>query len=74
MQAPLQPVKLEPAAGVAVSVTVVPLAKSVAQVAPQAMPAGELATEPFPVPALATVSVRTSERERRGDGLRGAHR
>jgi hypothetical protein len=54
-QAPLQPVKLEPAAAVAVSVTVDPLAKSCSQVAPQAMPAGELVIEPFPVPALAAV-------------------
>ena len=55
---PLQPVKVEPAAGVAVSVTVVPLAKVEEQVAPQVMPAGELETEPVPVPALLTVSVR----------------
>ena len=55
LQAPLQPVKLEPAAAAAVSVTVEPLAKSFSQVAPQAMPAGLLVTEPFPVPALATV-------------------
>ena len=41
--------------GPAVSVTVVPLAKSFSQVAPQAMPAGLLVTEPLPVPAFVTV-------------------
>src|SRR5439155_25807949 len=41
---PLQPVKLEPAAGVAVSVTAVPLAKLAVDVAPQVMPAGEIVT------------------------------
>ena len=54
-QAPLQPVKLEPAAATAVSVTVAPFVKSFAQVAPQSMPAGLLVTEPLPVPAFATV-------------------
>src|SRR5205823_14797810 len=52
---PVQPVKVEPAAGVAVSVTVVPLAKLAVQVAPQLIPAGELVTVPLPVPALLTV-------------------
>ena len=56
--APLQPPKVAPAAGAAVSVTVVPLAKLAAQVAPQAMPAGELVTVPLPVPAGATVRVK----------------
>src|SRR6058998_602398 len=55
---PLQPVKVEPAAGAAVSVTAVPLAKLAAQVAPQVMPAGLLVTVPAPVPALETVSVK----------------
>ena len=55
-QAPLQPVKLEPAAATAVSVTLAPFAKSSSQVAPHTMPAGLLVTEPLPVPALATVS------------------
>src|SRR5439155_6091994 len=53
---PGQPVKVEPAAGVAVSVTTVPLAKLAEQVAPQVMPAGELVTVPLPVPALLAVS------------------
>jgi len=52
---PLQPLKVEPAAGAAVSVTAVPLVKLAEQVAPQAMPAGELVTVPLPVPAGATV-------------------
>src|SRR5207302_782519 len=39
---PLQPVKVEPAAGAAVKVTAVPLANAAAQVVPQAMPAGVL--------------------------------
>src|SRR5439155_10551183 len=55
---PLQPVKMEPAAGAAVSVTAVPLAKLAAQVAPQVMPAGLLVTVPAPAPALETVSTR----------------
>src|SRR5207245_4243333 len=50
--------KVEPAAGAAVSVTAVPLAKLAAQVAPQVMPAGLLVTVPAPVPALETVSVK----------------
>lgn len=50
-----QPAKVEPAAGVAVKVTVVPLVKPATQVAPQLMPAGVLMTVPEPVPALVTV-------------------
>ncbi len=57
---PLQPVKVEPAAGVAVSVTTVPVGNAVEQVAPQVMPAGALVTVPLPVPAL-----RHGEREGR---------
>ena len=48
LQAPLQPLKPEPAAATAVSVTLVPSVKSAAQVAPQAMPAGLLVTVPVP--------------------------
>jgi len=55
---PLQPLKADPAAGAAVSVTAVPLVKLAEQVAPQVMPAGELVTVPLPVPALLTVSAR----------------
>src|SRR5947208_11519601 len=54
---PLQPLKVEPAAGAAVSVTAVPPAKLAEQVAPQLMPAGLLVTVPVPVPAFETVSV-----------------
>jgi hypothetical protein len=56
VQAPLQPVKVEPAAGAAVKVTAVPIVKDVEQVVPQEIPAGELVTVPVPVPALDTVS------------------
>ncbi len=56
VQAPLQPVKAEPAAGVAVKVRAVPLAYAAAQVVPQEMPAGALVTVPIPAPALVTVS------------------
>ena len=55
VQAPLQPVKVEPTAGAAVSVTLVPLATVTWHVPPQSMPAG-LVTEPVPVPVVATVS------------------
>src|SRR5438445_13164802 len=55
---PLQPVKVEPAAGAAVSVTAVPLVKLAAQVAPQVMPAGLLVTVPSRAPALETVRVK----------------
>ena len=55
-QAPLQPLKLLFDVGVAVNVTLVPLAKLALQVAPQSMPAGLLLTVPEPAPALATVS------------------
>jgi hypothetical protein len=57
LQAPPQPVKLEPAAAVAVKVTVVPCVNEAAQVAPQSIPAGELVTVPAPEPAFETVSV-----------------
>src|SRR2546425_8145241 len=53
---PLQPVKAEPAAGLALRVTTVPLAKLAEQVAPHVIPAGLLVTVPAPVPALETVS------------------
>src|SRR5207245_8932650 len=51
---PLQPVKAEPLAGLAVRVTTVPLAKLAEQVAPQVMPAGPLVTVPAPVAAVDT--------------------
>ncbi len=56
---PLQPEKVEPAAGAAVKVTEVPLANLVEQpMPPQTMPAGALVTVPLPAPALLTVSVK----------------
>ena len=51
---PVQPAKTEPAAGVAVNVTMVPLLKVAEQLVAQLIPAGELAMVPLPVPALAT--------------------
>jgi hypothetical protein len=54
---PLQPVNVDPAAGVAVSVTTVPLVKPCAQVVPQEMPAGELVTVPLPFPDFVAESV-----------------
>lgn len=53
---PDHPPKVDPAFAVAVSVTAVPLAKPAVQVEPQVMPAGELLTEPLPLPESATVS------------------
>src|SRR5207248_975014 len=55
---PVQPLRVEPAAGVAVTVTAVPLVKLAEHVAPQVMPAGELVTVPLPVPAGVTVRVK----------------
>ncbi len=55
---PLQPVNVEPAAGVAVKVTAVPLANAAEHVVPQAMPAGALAIVPAPAPVLLTVRVK----------------
>lgn len=54
--APDQPEKVLPEAGVAESVTTVPLSKFAVQVWPQLMPAGELVTVPVPLPASATFS------------------
>src|SRR6185312_10496834 len=56
-QPPDQPANVEPLAGAAVKVTVVPCVNGCEHVAPQSIPAGELVTEPDPVPALETVSV-----------------
>jgi len=54
---PLQPVNVEPAVGVAVSVMAVPLAYAAIQVGLQEMPKGLLVTVPSPEPALFTLSV-----------------
>jgi hypothetical protein len=54
---PLQPEKVEPAAGAAVKVTAVPLANAAVHVAPQEIPAGLLVTVPVPAPLELTVSV-----------------
>jgi hypothetical protein len=54
--APPQPLKLEPLAGVAVSVTALPLAKLAEQVLPQLIPAGLELTVPLPL--LLTLSVK----------------
>jgi len=54
---PLQPAKTDPAAGTAVSVTVVPPENDREQVVPQLMPLGLLVTLPLPVPFLGTWSV-----------------
>lgn len=54
-QAPVQPEKTLLAAGVAVSVTLVPTGNGATQVAPQEMPAGEDVTDPVPAPERATV-------------------
>jgi hypothetical protein len=47
----------EPAAAVAVRVTIVPSLNDAAHVAPQLIPAGALVTDPEPDPAFVTVSV-----------------
>src|SRR6266850_511950 len=58
VQLPLQPVKVEPATGVTVKVTAVPLVNAAEQAVPQEMPAGALVTVPLPLPVLLTVSVK----------------
>ena len=55
---PLQPVKVEPAAGAAVKVTAVPLANAAEHAAPQEMAAGLLVIVPVPAPLELTVSVK----------------
>jgi hypothetical protein len=57
VQAPLHPVKVEPDAAVAVSVTVVPSSNDAEHVAPHVIPGGELDTDPEPEPAVVTASV-----------------
>ena len=57
VQAPLQPVKVEPDAAAAVRVTLVPLLKFVLHVLPQLTPLGEELTVPVPVPPLVIVNV-----------------
>src|SRR5262245_66519682 len=54
---PFQPVKSEPAAGVAVNVTVVPFVNPKAHVAPHVIPAGALAAVPDPAPLLLPLRV-----------------
>src|SRR5437588_9793627 len=56
LQAPPQPWKLQPLAGVAVRVTGVPALKLALQLAPQSIPAGVLVSLPWP-PATYTASV-----------------
>lgn len=56
LQAPVQPAKVLPAAGVADRVTVVPEVNEAVQVEPQEMPAGRLDTVPEPVPPRLTES------------------
>ena len=53
--APPQPIKIEPTAGLAVSVILWPEAKVVEHVLPQLIAAGLLVTMPLPVPDLLTV-------------------
>ena len=55
---PLQPVNVDPAAGVAVKVTAVPVANGAEHVAPHEIPEGLLVTVPIPGPVLLTVSVK----------------
>src|SRR5215469_3281349 len=58
---PLQPVKVEPLAGAAVSVTLVPRSKGALQVLSQFTPVGVLITVPLPVPPVLTVRVNAGK-------------
>ena len=53
-QSPLQPAKVEPAAGVAVSVTLPPLMMEALHVLPQLIPTELLETLPEPEPEVTT--------------------
>jgi hypothetical protein len=57
VQAPLQPAKVEPVDGAAVSVTVVLLVMLALHVEPQLTPAGLEVTVPEPFPLLVSVRV-----------------
>jgi hypothetical protein len=52
---PVQPVRAEPVAGLAVRTTLVPTLKAALHVLPQVMPAGVELTVPLPEPPLVTV-------------------
>lgn len=65
---PLQPTNVEPAAGVAVSVTEESPGNTAEQVEPQLMPAGDEATVPDPVPAFVTVTVGDERTDPGGEG------
>jgi hypothetical protein len=54
---PFQPVTIEPAAGIGVKVTTVPVGNPAVHVEPQLMPAGWLVTVPDPEPPFWTVRV-----------------
>ena len=56
-QAPLQPLKTQPLAGVSLSVTWEPLAKLALQVEPQLIPDGVLVTVPLPDTPAESVNV-----------------
>ncbi|CAH1387829.1 hypothetical protein NTGM5_70119 [Candidatus Nitrotoga sp. M5] len=56
LHAPLQPEKIEPEAGVAVSVTLAPWVKGALQLVPQLIPSGDDITVPLPLLNLLTDS------------------
>ena len=60
VQAPPHPAKVEPAAGVAVSVIEVPEVKPAEHEFPQLIPAGELVTVPEPLPEVLTDKVKVA--------------
>ena len=57
-EAPLQPTKVDPAAGEAVKVTVIPAGNALLQFAPQEIPTGLELIVPNPVPPLPTESTK----------------
>src|SRR5262249_24690166 len=74
LQAPDQPLKVEPEPAFWLSVTLVPWLNGAERVPGHLIPAGELSTSPLPVPLIVTLSTSVFQREGRGHRFAFAHR